>query len=239
MSENATCFFSSSMAPPKQQRRVKRAKSNTQSIPSRHPYIPKQYSEYQQDPVPPPGPLPVPSKFSRSCDLLVVSDATFPTEEAILRSILLPEVVNKGRTFLNLLIPIRRRIYRYCFTDDNRPIILSNPWTFRATFGPSHFARPSEILKPILGALSVPYLRDELLSYYWSHYSFHISISPFGAQRPSPFLDLRLSYYFEEIQHLTVSVPIFKALIYSHMHLLISCICRSNLILPVSPVVQT
>jgi hypothetical protein len=104
-----------------------------------------------------------------------------------------------------LPVTVRRRICDFCFPPESRKVSLSPYFATRETFAEENLASPWDILEPVFGGLQAfQQLRHELMTYFWTEYHFHVTLSPFTGPKFSPLSSLWLPEYLEIIQFLTV-----------------------------------
>lgn len=167
--------------------------------------------------------------LDRGVDLVALDSAPIsPTDLFDALSPILPNV----HKFFELPASVRHLIYEYCFdsqdeqsegeaaTSDNepksvcgsrRPISLSPQFATKAVFAAGYFASPWDILRPVWGALqSSSVMRNNLMAYFWTVNSFHVTLNPFTGPQFSPLSQTWLTTYLPIIQHLTVEVDMTR-----------------------------
>jgi hypothetical protein len=144
--------------------------------------------------------------FDRSVDLVAtaddIEDTTLFVEEPYIEN-------RKSQKFRLHRLPasVQRIIYQFCFPIESRKVSLSPGFATKAVFGQDYFASPWDILDDIWGGLSsFTALRRDLLSYFWSNYHFHVTLSLFSGPRFSPLPLFWLPRYLGIVQYLTVEV---------------------------------
>lgn len=76
---------------------------------------------------------------------------------------------------------IRRQVYGHLFPSESRRICLSPRSATKAAFPNGYFANPWDVLKNVMGGIgSSRALRQDLMTYFWSHYAFHVTINHFN-----------------------------------------------------------
>ncbi|RDW73326.1 hypothetical protein BP6252_07233 [Coleophoma cylindrospora] len=105
---------------------------------------------------------------------------------------------------------VRRQIYGYLFPLESRRICLS-PRSTQDVFPNGYFANPWVVLQEVMGGLgSSRALRQDLMTYFWSHFSFHVTINHFNGPYFCPLSEIWLKRYLFQVQHLTVEVDLTK-----------------------------
>ena len=113
----------------------------------------------------------------------------------------------KSHPLFTLPVSIRRRIYDFCFPQEPRKISLSPYFATKRIFAKADFASPWDVLEPTMGGLEAfRELRHELMTYFWTQYHFHVTLSPFTGPKFSPLSSVWLLEYLEIVQFLTVEV---------------------------------
>lgn len=106
---------------------------------------------------------------------------------------------------------IRKQVYVYCFPTEQRKISLSPNFATIDVFPDGHFASPWDIIRPALGAIqSCALFRRELLTYFWTHYQFHVTFSIFTGPVFSPLSCVWLMENIKLVQHLTVEIDLAR-----------------------------
>lgn len=131
-----------------------------------------------------------------------------------------PLVVNKkdpqpeNMVFFKIHSSIRRRIYGYVFEHpaNGKKVTLSVPSATKDVYPPDFFITPWDLLQHVEGALSsCRQMRDELLTYFWNTYHFHVTFSPFTVGPVFSGLSIKwLNLYAERVNYLTVEVDMTK-----------------------------
>ncbi|RFU34569.1 hypothetical protein B7463_g1765, partial [Scytalidium lignicola] len=115
------------------------------------------------------------------------------------------------RGFFVLPASIRKQIYSECFSIELRKISLSPHFATAGVFPDDYFASPWEVLSPILGALhTCVALRYELMTYFWMHYHFHVTLSIFTGLVFSPLSSIWLVENIDLVQHLTIELDLTR-----------------------------
>ena len=115
--------------------------------------------------------------------------------------------VNRSHPLFNLPTKVRMNIYKYCFPPNPRKITLSPAFATKAAFDPDFFDDPFEVQQYICGALEAfRAIRHELMTYFWTQFHFHVTLSPFTGPKFSPLSHIWLVDYATIVQHLTLEV---------------------------------
>ncbi|KAK6581158.1 hypothetical protein PZA11_006646 [Diplocarpon coronariae] len=102
---------------------------------------------------------------------------------------------------------VKRRIYGFCFPDEARKLTLSPYFATKAVFPKDYFACVWDVLDPVWGGLEAfSVLRLELLTYFWTHYHFHVTLNEFSGPKFSPLSHLWILRHLDKVQHLTMEV---------------------------------
>ena len=145
-------------------------------------------------------------QFDRSVDLVAIADDVEDTTSTMEE----PYTVHRrSQKFRVHALPesVRRNIYQFCFPLESRKILLSPRFTTKAVFGEDYFASPWDILDDVWGGLSsFTALRKDLLTYFWTNYHFHVTVSLFSGPRFCPLSLIWLPRYLGIVQYLTVEV---------------------------------
>lgn len=143
--------------------------------------------------------------FERSVDQIGFSN-THIDQEAVFGALLSSHsTVHEHHPLFALPITVRRRIYDFCFPHESRKISLSPHFATMDTFSDGDLASPWDVLKPVLGGLDAfRELRQELMTYFWTQYHFHVTLNPFTGPKFSPLTLVWLPEYLGIIQFLTV-----------------------------------
>lgn len=109
---------------------------------------------------------------------------------------------------------IRHNIYHFMFST--RPgyklVTLSKDFATKDVFPPDYFITPWEILKEVEGALLTSReMHDEVMTYFWQTYRFHVTFSPFTVGPTFSGLSIKwLNMYADRVNHLTVEFDLTK-----------------------------
>jgi hypothetical protein len=121
---------------------------------------------------------------------------------------------NKIIFFEKIPPTIRRRIYAYVYEHpaNGKQVNLSRDFTTKDVFPPDFFVTPWDLLHHAEGALSsCVQMRDELFTYFWNTYHFHVTFSPYSIGSVFSGCSIRfLNGYANRVNHLTVEVDLTK-----------------------------
>lgn len=113
--------------------------------------------------------------------------------------------------FFTLPPKVKHLIYSFCLPQEERKTTLSPRFATKAVFDDDYFASPWDILDLVWGGLSASQrMRNELLTYFWTEYRFHITVNPFSGPKLSPLSHLWLPKYLGIIQYLTIEVDLTR-----------------------------
>jgi hypothetical protein len=131
-----------------------------------------------------------------------------------------PVIVNKQKPqpesmiFFKMQSIIRRTIYSFLFElpANGKKVTLSIPSATKDVFPADFFVTPWDLLEHAQGALGTcRQMRDELMTYFWSTYHFHVTFSPFHVGPVFSGLSIKwLNLYAERVNYLTVEVDMTK-----------------------------
>lgn len=121
-------------------------------------------------------------RYDRSVDL-IVSRSTKMDQNMVFNNLLEKMEVGESnkncRFFTRVPIAARKRIYAYLFPDESRPISLSPYFATKDAFPKDAFASPWDVLENALEPMEAcSRLRKEIMTYFWTHYHFHVTLSP-------------------------------------------------------------
>ncbi|PQE06190.1 Nucleolar GTPase ATPase p130 protein [Rutstroemia sp. NJR-2017a BBW] len=143
--------------------------------------------------------------FERSVDILFTDDKETIDSDTVFEEVLPPRARATFSKIFELPVCIRRRIYFYCFPGEDRKISLSPRFATKDCFSDDYFASPWDVLEPVKGAISSSAIvRNELMTYFWTKYHFHVTLSPFSGPIFSPLSHVWLHSYLDRIQYLTI-----------------------------------
>ncbi|KAJ5041541.1 uncharacterized protein L3040_005124 [Drepanopeziza brunnea f. sp. 'multigermtubi'] len=112
-----------------------------------------------------------------------------------------------GHPLFALPPSVKRRIYGFCFPNEARKINLSPYFATKAVFPEGYFANPWDILDSVAGGLEASsQLRNELMTYFWTAYHFHVTLNEFSGPKLSPLSHVWLIEHLDAVQHLTIEV---------------------------------
>jgi hypothetical protein len=150
-------------------------------------------------------------QLDRSVDLFVISNLPIDQEGIFSQIVSNHQAVREDHPLFSLPVTVRRKFYSYCFPDEPRKISLSPRFATKAVFPDGYFISPWDILEPVLGGLhAFRQLRHELMTYFWTKYHFHVTLSPFTGPKFSPLSHVWLVEYLDIIQYLTIEVDLTR-----------------------------
>ena len=155
-------------------------------------------------------PTPTPD-LDREVDLLIIGSE--PIDKAVIFEELLGDLPGASRDHPLFKLPtfIRRKTYGYCFPEEEKRVNLSPKFAIKAVFKEEHFASPWDILEPVAGGLrAFRSIRYELMTYFWTEYNFHVTLTMFTGPRFSPLSHVWLPQYLDIIQHLTIETDLTR-----------------------------
>jgi hypothetical protein len=119
--------------------------------------------------------------------------------------------VHEHHALFELPVTVRRKIYDYCLPDEPRKISLSPRFVTKAVFPDGSLASPWDVLEPVRGGLQAfSELRRELMTYFWTQFHFHVTLSPFTGPRFSPLSHVWLCDYLNVVQYLSVEADLTR-----------------------------
>jgi len=160
---------------------------------------------------PPYEPRPPRPEIDRSVDLQ--ADTGISVDPAAIFAQLLPKTNGAEAAHPLFALPpgIRKQIYGYCFLEERRKISLAPRYALKAVWAREHFASPWDVLEDVMGGLkSSSALRHELMTYFWTTYQFHVTLTPFSGPKFSPLSHMWMKDYLHIVQHLTVEVDLTR-----------------------------
>ena len=153
-------------------------------------------------------------RLDRVIDLFCLGNATARIDQGLFCDEILSSrnAMNAHQSYLSgLPAIIRRRIYNYCFKDEPRKISLSPRFATKAVFPDGYLASPWDVLEPVFGGLhAFSVIRRELMIFFWTQYSFHITLSPFTGPAFSPLSSVWLPRYIQIVQYLSVEADLTR-----------------------------
>lgn len=154
--------------------------------------------KHREDPAP---------AFERSNDFMVVTD--IPVRPTAYNQITCPNLDKESYSQILFSFPtsIRRRIYGFCFPAQTRHVSLSPYFAIKNVWEHDHFANPWDILESVKGGLeSFHLLREDLYTFFWSEYHFHVTVTAFSGPHVSPLSHTWLREHLSRVQALTLEV---------------------------------
>lgn len=155
--------------------------------------------------------LPWDPPLNRDWDLKAIDGIPSHPDELFEHS--LPRRLNNSSSALfDLPINIRRQIYSCCLLDkENITVSLSPHFATKNCFQAYYFTSPWDILRPVAGGLvSFQLLRDDLMTYFWTEYTFHFTLTPFCNAVFTPLSSVWMPTYLDRIQHLAIEIDLTR-----------------------------
>ncbi|KAI9732701.1 MAG: hypothetical protein M1818_007435 [Claussenomyces sp. TS43310] len=159
--------------------------------------------------------------YERGIDILATAKRETPTAaqlqaEAIddfVQSLPVPAPAVQTSLLLNLEDKLRRHICFFLFSTpaNDKKITLSPIFATKDVFADDYFVKPWDVLEDVEDVMyACRRLRDDVQTFFWTEYKFHVSISPFTAPMTSPVSQQWLKIYANRIQHLTLEVDLTR-----------------------------
>ncbi|CAD6445988.1 f860a0a9-079d-4e1e-bbe1-43a05074760f [Sclerotinia trifoliorum] len=155
--------------------------------------------------------LPWDSPFDRNWDLM--ADDGVPVDfNDLFKHCLPPRQNNNFSLFFHLPVNVRRRVYSYCLPDRNGITILLSPhFVIKNCYHGYYFSSPWNVLECVAGGLaSFSLMRNDLMTYFWTEYQFHVTLSPFCNSVFTPLSSVWLPNFLDRIQHLTIEIDLTR-----------------------------
>ncbi|TAQ91178.1 hypothetical protein B7494_g530 [Chlorociboria aeruginascens] len=180
--------------------RAARSNDGAEAIPSNRT-IPSNLNEEVRPP---------PPELDRDIDLYAVGPV-FNEPDANFQLLLRPRSSAGLHPLFNLPLSVRRKIYAYCIPPSDRKVTLSPHFATKACFEDEYFVSPWDLLDSVSGATSASrIMRDELMTYFWTEFHFHVTLHPFSGPAFSPLSHVWLLEYLDKIQHLTLEADLTR-----------------------------
>lgn len=155
--------------------------------------------------------LPWDPPFDRNWDLM--ANDGVPSDLNNLFEHSLPSRPNSTYSPLfNLPIKVRRKIYSFCLPDSrNITVCLSPHFAIKNCYHGYYFTSPWDVLETVVGGLgSFNLLRNDLMTYFWTEYQFHVTLTPFCNSTFTPLSSVWLPNFLDRIQHLTIEIDLTR-----------------------------
>ncbi|KAI9642445.1 hypothetical protein NHQ30_009250 [Ciborinia camelliae] len=155
--------------------------------------------------------LPWDPPFNRTWDLMAHDGMPSDSNELFEHS-LPPRLDHNSSPLFNLQIKIRRKIYSYCLPNRKDITVCLSPYfATKNCYHGYYFTSPWDILEPVAGGLaSFSLMRNDLMTYFWTEYQFHVTLTPFCNSVFTPLSSVWLPKFLDRIQHLTIEVDLTR-----------------------------
>lgn len=155
--------------------------------------------------------LPWDPPFNRDWDL-VACDGIRSDPNKVFEDCVPPHLNKNHSPFFKLPTKVRRKIYFYCLPNkQDTTVSLSPHFATKNCYYSYHFTSPWDILQPVAGGLqSFSLLRNDLMTYFWTEYDFHVTLTPFCNSVFTPLSSVWLPNFLDRIQHLTIEIDLTR-----------------------------
>ncbi|TEY43179.1 hypothetical protein BOTCAL_0376g00110 [Botryotinia calthae] len=155
--------------------------------------------------------LPWDPPFDRNWDLCANDGVPMDSDESF-EHCLPPRLNNSFSPFFDMHTKVRRKIYSYCLpSSTNIMISLSPEFAWRNCYHDYYFTSPWNVLEMVSGALaSSSLMRNDLMTYFWTEYQFHVTLTPFCSSTFTPLSSVWLPNFLNKIQHLTIELDLTR-----------------------------
>ncbi|QSZ32174.1 hypothetical protein DSL72_001745 [Monilinia vaccinii-corymbosi] len=155
--------------------------------------------------------LPWDPPFNRDWDV-IACDGIRSDPNRVFENCLPPQRNNNSSLMFNMPIKVRRKVYSYCLPKrQNITVSLSPHFATKNCYYGYHFTSPWDILQPVAGGLqSFSLMRDDLMTYFWTEYDFHVTLTPFCNSVFTPLSSVWLPNFLDRIQHLTIEIDLTR-----------------------------
>ncbi|APA08854.1 hypothetical protein sscle_04g036240 [Sclerotinia sclerotiorum 1980 UF-70] len=154
--------------------------------------------------------LPWDPPFDRNWDLM--ADDGVPVDFNDTFKHCLPRQNKNFSIFFDLPINVRRKVYSYCLPDRKSITVLLSPhFVIKNCYHGYYFSSPWKVLESVAGGLaSFSLMRNDLMTYFWTEYQFHVTLSPFCNPTFTPLSSVWLPNFLDRIQHLTIEIDLTR-----------------------------
>ncbi|KAJ8058943.1 hypothetical protein OCU04_011928 [Sclerotinia nivalis] len=155
--------------------------------------------------------LPWDPPFDRNWDLM--ADDGVPIDfNDLFGHCLPPRQNNNFSPFFDLPINVRRKVYSYCLPNRKSITILLSPhFVIKNCYHGYYFSSPWNVLESVAGGLaSFSLMRNDLMTYFWTEYQFHVTLTPFCNSAFTPLSSVWLPNFLDRIQHLTIEIDLTR-----------------------------
>ncbi|KAF7853944.1 hypothetical protein EAF04_010610 [Stromatinia cepivora] len=155
--------------------------------------------------------LPWDPPFDRNWDLLADDGVPIDSND-LFEHCLPPRQNNNFSPFFDLPINVRRKVYSYCLPNSKSITILLSPqFVIKNCYHGYYFSSPWNVLENVAGGLaSFSLMRNDLMTYFWTEYQFHVTLTPFCNSAFTPLSSVWLPNFLDRIQHLTIEIDLTR-----------------------------
>ncbi|KAF7887962.1 uncharacterized protein EAF01_011116 [Botrytis porri] len=155
--------------------------------------------------------LPWDPPFDRNWDLCANDGVPLNSNESF-EHCLPPRMSDKFSPFFDMPTKVRRKIYFYCLPSSTDIMVsLSPEFAWRNCYHDYYFTSPWNVLEMVSGALaSFSLMRNDLMTYFWTEYHFHVTLTPFCSSIFTPLSSIWLPKFLDRIQHLTIELDLTR-----------------------------
>ncbi|KAF7939245.1 uncharacterized protein EAE97_007325 [Botrytis byssoidea] len=155
--------------------------------------------------------LPWDPPFDRNWDLCGNDGVPMDSNETF-EYCLPPRQNDNFSPFFDMPTNIRRKIYSYCLPNSTETTVsLSPEFTWKNCYHDDYFTSPWSVLEMVSGAIaSFSLMRNDILTYFWTEYHFHVTLTPFCSSIFTPLSSIWLPNFLNRIQHLTIELDLTR-----------------------------
>ncbi|THV50642.1 hypothetical protein BGAL_0142g00230 [Botrytis galanthina] len=155
--------------------------------------------------------LPWDPPFDRNWDLCATDGVPMDSNETF-EYCLPPRQNDNFSPFFDMPTKIRRKIYSYCLPSSTETTVsLSPEFTWRNCYHDYYFTSPWTVLEMVSGAIaSFSLMRNDILTFFWTEYHFHVTLTPFCSSIFTPLSSIWLPNFLNRIQHLTIELDLTR-----------------------------
>ncbi|KAF7956152.1 hypothetical protein EAE96_005072 [Botrytis aclada] len=155
--------------------------------------------------------LPWDPPFDRNWDLCANDGVPMDSNESF-EHCLPPRQNDNFSPFFDMPTKVRRQIYFYCLpSSTDITVSLSPEFAWRNCYHDYYFTSPWSVLEMVSGALaSFSLMRNDILTYFWTEYHFHVTLTPFCSSIFTPLSSIWLPKFSNRIQHLTIELDLTR-----------------------------
>ncbi|TGO22929.1 hypothetical protein BPAE_0150g00230 [Botrytis paeoniae] len=155
--------------------------------------------------------LPWDPPFDRNWDLCANDGVPMDSNESF-ENCLPPRQNDNFSPFFDMPTRVRRKIYSYCLpSSTDTTVSLSPEFAWRNCYHDYYFTSPWSVLEMVSGALaSFSVMRNDILTYFWTEYHFHVTLTPFCSSIFTPLSSIWLLNFLNRVQHLTIELDLTR-----------------------------